>query len=123
FVPPNLVFVLDKSGSMFGSIIDFGGGITKSFWQVLHETLEAVITEREDQIRFGTNWFPSIHAASGGSVTYPAQACGVDAGLQVEPALNAWSDFENALPAANATGSLSMVTPAQGGYDAAAAWI
>ncbi len=122
FQPPNLVFVLDKSGSMFGSSIDFGGGVVKSFWQILHETLSDVVMQRQDSIKFGANWFPTVHEPAGVTVTYPT-SCEVVPGLQVPPALNNLTAFTSTLPAATATGSGNMVTPAQSGYDAATTWI
>jgi hypothetical protein len=107
---------------MFGSAIDFGGGVVKSFWQILHETLIEVVTAKEDQIKFGGNWFPTVHEPAGVTIFLP-DSCVVDNTMQVPPALQTADDFAAILPAATATGSSNMVTPAQSGYDAATSWI
>jgi hypothetical protein len=133
FEPPNIIFVLDKSGSMMGFLcydnppppdlndcVDFD-----TLWEILHDSLQTVISSREDSMRFGIKWFPTEVANC--DQTVPTDQCKVVPGLEVNPPAMAgagqWTAIDAALPPALAQISGSCLTPGQDGYDRASEWV
>lgn len=93
--PPDLLIVLDRSGSMM-----LAPGINPmgtSKWQIMKESLQAVLDARDSNIRFGLTVFPTD------------DACGVDPGARVEIALNNGSAIVQYLNSTSPNGN----TPAQ----------
>ena len=56
--PPDLLIVLDRSGSMSSPIPAFPPTFV-SKWQIMRDALNAAVTQRQDQIRFGLSEFPT----------------------------------------------------------------
>ena len=61
-VPPNLLIVLDKSGSMGNS----GGGMTK--WQIAKDAINNLLTTYDGAIQFGLSLYPSDSSCGTGNV-------------------------------------------------------
>jgi Mg-chelatase subunit ChlD len=82
-IPPDLLFVLDKSGSMTYEKWDHDESpqtpdVTR--WHSLHGVVESVVTAFDKTVNFGVKLFPKIDAT-------PYQetgACDVDPGVEVE---------------------------------------
>ncbi len=84
-VSPNVVLVLDKSGSM---VADPGGlwdhdddpmtaPVTR--WASLHEVVETIATDFDDKINFGAHLYPSVEATA----AYNPDACVIDETIDV----------------------------------------
>lgn len=56
--PPDLLIVLDRSGSMTGPIPMFPPNFTPK-WTIMRDALNGVVTQRQDNIRFGLSEFPT----------------------------------------------------------------
>ncbi|EDM81939.1 hypothetical protein PPSIR1_05713 [Plesiocystis pacifica SIR-1] len=73
-VPPNVMMVLDKSGSMFTNTWDHdnnGGTPQITRWNSLYDVVDNITTTFDDSINFGANLFPSTLAQN----IYGPQAC------------------------------------------------
>jgi hypothetical protein len=84
-VSPNVVLVLDKSGSMVaeqGGLWDHDDDpntATVSRWSSLHEVVETIATDFEDKINLGAHLYPSVDAIA----AYNEMACVVDGTINV----------------------------------------
>lgn len=67
--PPDLLLVVDKSGSMAESLS--GGG---QKWSVMRQALIGIVGSYEDRIDFGLMTFPSDDVCGPGAVRVPVQA-------------------------------------------------
>jgi hypothetical protein len=105
YVPPNLLFVLDKSGSMTGQT-------PTTRWFELHSVVTSVVTQFQDRIQFGVELFPDN---SGG--------CNVSAGFDIPPVLNNLATILAGIPAADVTIPGDHLTPMQTGFVNAVNWI
>lgn len=56
--PPDLLIVLDRSGSMSGPIPSFPPTFTPK-WTIMRDAVNAVVTQRQNNIRFGLSEFPT----------------------------------------------------------------
>ena len=110
YVEPIMLLVLDKSGSMSINQFDAGGGsITR--WNALHNTVTSLLGTYQSSISFGSKLFPS------------ANGCNVNAGLDVDPALNNEAPIIASIPGPGAdlnSGGTSQ-TPVQRGMEEASA--
>jgi hypothetical protein len=87
------------------------GGMSTPRWNSLRSVVESVTTSLDDHVNFGVKTYPKIDSGFG--------ECGVDAGVDVDFALNNGSTILSTLPADNA--ALQGNTPTQAGVDAAIA--
>ena len=117
-VPPNLIMVLDKSGSMMAGA---GGGDTR--WGKLHQTVVSVVTAFQDRIAFGAKQFGSRNWAEGELPKNANQQCAVDAGLEAIPALNNLANIVAGILPEDAYISPYCLTPGESGYEAAVSWL
>ena len=84
-LPPNVVLVLDKSGSMVAEGTGFWDHdddpitLDVSRWSSLHGVVEALVTDFDDSINFGAHLFPNKAA----TLAYNEQACPVDAAIDI----------------------------------------
>ncbi len=82
---PNVVLVLDKSGSMVSDPNGFWdhdndpGTAPVTRWSSLHTVVETLTTDFGDAINFGAHLFPSVNATS----QYSFESCIVDANITV----------------------------------------
>lgn len=67
--PPDLMLVVDKSGSMGENL---GGGGQK--WSVMRQALIGIVGSYDDRIDFGLMTFPSDNVCGPGAVRVPVQA-------------------------------------------------
>ncbi len=119
-VVPNMVLVLDKSGSMVANPAGFWDHdadvntpkITR--WNSLYEVVKLVVTDFNDSINFGANLFPSTMAKK----EYTAAACVVNANVEIPVAAKNKDAILNGIPQA---GDLSLVggTPTFSGITSA----
>jgi hypothetical protein len=79
-VPPNVLLVLDRSGSMGDSI---GGGSTTSKWTDLKTALQSVVTNYDSQTRLGVSLFSSDGNCGAGNITLTAAMNGTNVLNQV----------------------------------------
>ena len=86
-VPPNILFLLDKSGSM--TIEWYDGGVLTRRWESLYNVVANVTTALDDHVRFGAKLYPSVDAGS----------CGVDPGVEVPFALDNAATLLATIPA------------------------
>jgi len=73
-IPPNVMIVLDKSGSMFGNSWDHdndNGTPQITRWNSLYQVVDNIVTTFDQQINFGANLFPSVQAQN----VYGPAAC------------------------------------------------
>ncbi|MBK9031417.1 MAG: VWA domain-containing protein [Myxococcales bacterium] len=56
--PPDLLIVMDRSGSMSGPIPSFPPNFTPK-WTIMRDALNSVVAQREHNIRFGLTEFPT----------------------------------------------------------------
>lgn len=56
--PPDLLIVLDRSGSMSGPIPMFPPNFIPK-WNIMRDALNMAVSQRQDQIRFGLSEFPT----------------------------------------------------------------
>lgn len=79
-LPPNVMLVLDKSGSMyFQSWID--GGVSKRRWASLYSVTESLLRRLDGRFNFGLKLFPALGAQESSDKTI---ACRLEAGVEVE---------------------------------------
>jgi len=119
-VVPNMMLVLDKSGSM---VVNPGGywdhdnnantpKITR--WNSLYNVVELVVTKFNDKLNFGASLFPSVFATN----DYNANACKVNANVEIPVAAKNKDAILAGIPAALDT-SLKGGTPTSAGMLAA----
>ena len=118
-VPPNVVLVLDKSGSMVQNSWDADGDpvtAEETRWRSLHDVVSFVVGTFEAEINFGAVLFPSTSAIA----ELDAGACFVNTDPEVPvAALNA-DGVLGGIPQANATTSTIVgATPATAGIQTA----
>jgi hypothetical protein len=117
---PNVVLVLDKSGSMVSEQIGMWDHdadantppVTR--WSSLHDVVEAVATEFEGTINFGAHLFPNNKA----NASYSASACPVDPDIDIAVASMNKAAILAGIPAADDT-SMRGGTPMAAGVTAA----
>ncbi len=115
-VPPNVMFVLDKSGSMVAPNTGFWDADADpntpdiSRWNSLYQVVADIANANESKINFGANLFPSKAAQS----VYNAAACPVLAQPEVPVAANNAANILAAIPAAADT-TLKGGTPSAAG--------
>lgn len=119
-IPPNVLMVLDKSGSMVKNLWDADndmGTPDVTRWESLHNVVEFVVWSFEEKINFGAVLFPSAEATA----TYGAGACRVESEpeVPVEP-LNADAVLDG-IPPADAVDEIQGATPATKGIETAVA--
>lgn len=62
--PPEIMFVLDKSGSMDFNMWLFNN-VNTNRWDSLYQTVDAVLTQYEDKADFGAELYPTRNAVGG----------------------------------------------------------
>jgi hypothetical protein len=72
-VPPNVMLVLDRSGSMDSSI---GGGSSTSKWSDLKSAIQQLVTTYDAQMRLGVSLYSSDGNCGAGDITPYAQTNG-----------------------------------------------
>lgn len=86
-VPSDLLFILDKSGSMSMQLWDHDNNLQTpqvTRWKSLYNVVEGVVTKFDDRLNFGAKLFPKIDAGS-----YIEQgACEISPGIEVPVAPN-----------------------------------
>ncbi|MFY0541168.1 vWA domain-containing protein [Nannocystis pusilla] len=115
-VVPNVMLVLDKSGSML-SLWDHDANPntpTVSRWYSLYAVVDQVLTAFNADFNFGMNLFPNKQAVD----TYVPGACPVNGNVEVPVAPFNKNPILNALPAQN-NNTIKGGTPAQAGVLAA----
>jgi hypothetical protein len=65
-IPPNVMLVLDRSGSMNESI---GGGSATTKWSDLKSAIQSLVTNYDSQIRLGASIFSSDGNCGAGNIT------------------------------------------------------
>ncbi len=118
-VPPNVVLVLDKSGSMVSNSWDHDGDagtdpLTR--WNSLHNVVSFITTEFDSQLNFGAQLFPSMAARAIASTA----ACPVQPSPEVAVMAVNGANVVAGIPGATDT-SLAGATPAAAGVAAAVA--
>ena len=121
-VEPNIMLVLDKSGSMVANpagLWDHDADpntpkITR--WNSLYQVVQLVVTDYNDSINFGANLFPSTAAVA----KYDASACVVGANVEIPVAPKNKDAILNGIPMAGDT-TLKGGTPTAAGLTAALA--
>ena len=93
-IPPNIVLVLDKSGSMVAQ--------TPTRWSELYDVVDTVVNAFESQINFGAWLFPSTAATN----ELNQNACVVNANPEVGVAPNNAAAILAGIPPANATSAI-----------------
>lgn len=129
-IPPNVVLVLDKSGSMVSDADADGDGVMDGYWdhdgdpstelvtrwRSLHRVVESILGGFDAQIGFGAMLFPSASASDG----YSSAACTIASAPEIPVApMNAAAVLAG-IPGADAT-DLHGATPTTAGIEAAAA--
>ena len=104
--PPDLLIVMDRSGSMSGPIPSFPPTFTPK-WTIMRDALNGVVMQRQDNIRFGLSEFPTNDDCA----VAPATAVRVPIDLGQAPEVAQY--FMTRSPNGN--------TPAAGGLQAALA--
>lgn len=79
-LPPNVMLVLDKSGSMHFETW-FDGGVQKRRWESLHSVTTRLLKRLDGSINFGLKLFPALGALESKDKSI---ACRVDEGVEVE---------------------------------------
>jgi hypothetical protein len=119
-VSPNVVLVLDKSGSMVsipGGLWDHDADpmtpdVTR--WSSLHQVVESIVTDFDDAINFGAHLFPGTAATS----AYNADACQISATIDIAVAADNGDAVLAGIPAETDT-SLRGGTPVAAGVTVA----
>jgi hypothetical protein len=117
-VPPNVVLVLDKSGSMVQNSWDADNDpVTEeeTRWRSLHDVVSFVVNTFETEINFGAVLFPS----TGAIAELGAGACVVNADPEVPVAASNADGVLGGIPGAGATGTINGATPATAGIQTA----
>ncbi len=115
-VIPNMMLVLDKSGSMLTQW-DHDANINTAKitrWNSLYQTVETITTKFNDKINFGANLFPNKSAQQ----VYTDKACLVNAAVEIPVKPKNKAAILAGIPAA---GNMTIAggTPAAGGMSAA----
>lgn len=127
-VPPNIMLVLDKSGSMVSTLDNDMNGVMDGFWDhdanpntpvvsrwnSLYDVVDFIVTTFDSQINFGANLFPSTSATQ----TYNANACLVSNVPEIAVGPGNAAAILGGIPAAGAT-DLYGGTPATAGITVA----
>jgi hypothetical protein len=116
-VVPQVVLVLDKSGSMIQNTWDHdndGGTPEVTRWKSLHAVVSQVVNGFDEQFQFGAQLYPSKTATN----EYNANACLVDAPPEVLVASNNAVPILLAIPTANSQ-NIRGGTPASSGMASA----
>lgn len=108
-LPPNVMLVLDKSGSMSMETWK-DNGVTKTRWASLHATTEFLLDSFGDKVNFGIKLFPSKQPGGSFDMT---KACLVDPGVDVECKPDSAQDIIDTLP--KASGNFMGNTPTVSG--------
>jgi hypothetical protein len=120
-IPPNVMLVLDKSGSMVSNTWDADdnpGTPEERRWKSLHDTVDFVVSAFDGEINFGANLFPSEQASN----SLSEAACPVRNNVEVpvEP-MNA-ANILAGIPGPNSDGAdIQGATPATEGVSVALA--
>ena len=115
-VVPNIMLVLDKSGSML-TPWDHDANVntpTITRWNSLYQTVELVVTKFNDKVNFGANLFPNKSA----QMVYTDKACLVNANVEIPIKPKNKQAILNGIPAA-ANMTIAGGTPATAGMNAA----
>ncbi len=118
-VPPNVVLVLDKSGSMLTEWDSDNDPNTPDVtrWESLHNVVTSITTNFDDAINFGMQLFPSLAATN----QYGSGSCVVENVPEVPVAAMNGANVLAALPSANSGSSVIRGgTPATAGILSAA---
>ena len=123
-VPPPVMLVLDKSGSMVTNAWDHDGNPgtpDETRWKTLHRVTTFVLDNFEDGIDFGAQLFPST-AACPGANCYNADACVVSGTPEQVPMSSNGAAILASIPAAGADSTqIEGGTPAADGIRSALA--
>ena len=99
-IPSDVLFVLDKSGSMSMELWDHDSNLQTpniTRWKSLHAVVEAVVTDFDDRLNFGAKLYPKIDAGS-----YINQgACEITPGIEVPVAANNAEALLDGIPSAD----------------------
>ncbi len=117
-VPPNVVLVLDKSGSMVQNSWDADGDPgtpEETRWRSLHDVVSFVVGTFEAEINLGAVLFPSTAAIA----ELGAGACVVSTDPEVPVAALNGDGVLGGIPAADATNTINGATPATAGIQTA----
>jgi hypothetical protein len=99
-IPSDVLFVLDKSGSMSMELWDHDSNLQTpniTRWKSLHAVVEAVVTDFDDRLNFGAKLYPKIDAGS-----YINQgACEITPGIEVPIAANNAETLLEGIPSAD----------------------
>ncbi len=117
-ITPNVVLVLDKSGSMVANTWDGDGdpntpAVTR--WFSLYNVVEFIATNFNASMNLGVQLFPSEKAKT----AYTAEACPVEGAPEVAVAPMNGASVLAALPAENAMAQIAGGTPTRSGMIAA----
>ena len=118
-IPPNVMLVLDKSGSMVQNSWDADADPMtpdETRWLSLHNVVSFIVTTFDTEINFGANLFPSEAAIQ----SYSDLACLVDDTPEVPVMMMNAQGVLDGIPPADADGSdIAGATPATAGIQAA----
>ncbi len=117
-VPPNVVLVLDKSGSMVQNSWDADNDpktAEETRWRSLHDVVSFVVGTFETEINFGATLFPSTAAIA----ELGAGACVVSETPEVPVAALNGDGVLGGIPNANAVATINGATPATAGIQTA----
>ena len=121
-VAPNMMLVLDKSGSMVSNpsgYWDHDNNVNTpkiTRWNSVYSVVDLVVTKFNDKLNFGASLFPSTSATT----TYDANACKVNGNVEVPVAAKNGAAILAGIPAAMDV-SLKGGTPTSAGMLAALA--
>jgi hypothetical protein len=114
-IPPNIMLVVDKSGSMVSNSWDHdqnAGTPVITRWESLYNVVDFIVTTFDAQINFGATLFPSLDATN----TLNATACPVNAMPEEGVAPNNAANVLAAIPGPMSTGvEIKGGTPSQAG--------
>jgi hypothetical protein len=116
-VPPNIMLVLDKSGSMVDNTWDHdlnGGTPEVTRWNSLFGVVDFVTSTFDEQINFGAMLFPAVNATN----AYNATACVVGGAPDIPVAPNNAAAIIAGIPSANEL-NIDGGTPAAEGVSVA----
>lgn len=112
-LPPNVMLVLDKSGSMyFQSWQD--GGVNKRRWASLHAVTETLLRRLDGRFNFGLKLFPALGAQESQNKDI---ACRLEPGVEVECGPGNADKILDVMPGADA--EVYGDTPTTSGLNAA----
>lgn len=117
-VPPNVMLVLDKSGSMVQNSWDADNDpVTEeeTRWRSLHDVVSFVVNTFDTEINFGAVLFPS----AGAIAELGSGACIVSSQPEVPVASTNAEGVLGGIPAASATATINGATPATAGIETA----